>query len=82
MQSGLPQRLFRLLALLLLIGILGMIVWGSLYKQRWPADLHFIFVRWPFWVIVLVGLPLLAWRVATWQRRRRSSRRLASPPAH
>lgn len=81
MPPGLPQTLLRALAGLLLAGILLLVGYGSLVKQRWPADVDFILVRWPFWVIVIVGVPLLALRLALWHRRRRQRPLPSSPPA-
>ncbi|HKI96830.1 MAG TPA: hypothetical protein VKB51_00015 [bacterium] len=78
MTPGFTQTLVRSIVMLLLLGLFAMIVYGTLFKETLPSDVGFWLPRWPFWVAVGVGGPLLVLRLVLW--RWRGTRRKAADP--
>ncbi len=74
------NNLTRRLGMVLFLAFLALVLFGALVREPWPTDPFYLLVRWPFWVFVGIGAPLLALRIALWRRRRRQSG--GEHPAH
>lgn len=71
-------QIARRIGMVLFLAFLGLVVVGMLIREPMPGDRFHVIVRWPLWVVLGVGGPLLLVRLALWRRRRRPARR---PPA-
>jgi hypothetical protein len=80
MPPDFSQTLLRRIGMVLFLGLLAMIVYGVLVKQPWPSDFMFWLPRWPVWLFIGVGMPLVALCVALLRQRRRDAARQAPPP--
>jgi membrane protein DedA with SNARE-associated domain len=65
-----PYTVSRIVGGVLFVAMLLLVVGGMLVKEPWPNDELYLLVRWPVWLILGVGAPLLVLRVALWRRRR------------
>ena len=69
----------RRTGMVLFLALLGLIVVGALLREPWPFAWRYWFSRWPLWVLVGGGVPLVVLRVITWRRRTRE-RQAGAPP--
>jgi len=72
-------RAGRLIGGALWLATMGLILVGMVLREPSLADYRFWLVRWPVWMVIGLGVPLVALRVGLWHRRR--ARRQAALPA-
>lgn len=48
--------------------LVGLVIVATAIKDPWPSDGVYLLVRWPIWLVGLVGLPALVLRVLLWHR--------------
>ncbi len=65
--------LTRRLGMVGVLAFVALVLYGALVREPWPTDPLHLLVRWPFWVFVGIGAPLLALRIVLWRRRRGQS---------
>ena len=74
------KDLTRRLGMVGVLAFVALVLFAALVREPWPTDPLHLLVRWPFWVFVGIGAPLLALRIAWWRRRGRRSG--GEHPAH
>ena len=53
----------------LLFSLLALIVSSIFLRESQPGDAMF-FLRWPFWVVMGLGVPLISIRLLLWRKQR------------
>lgn len=58
------------LGALLLLALMTLILSRWILRESESGHGMFIFLRWPFWAVVGLGIPLISFRLLTWRKAR------------